>query len=64
MTTGKISGGRGRGIQRQMLMDGLRWWHSGISLRELIQNKTYGEPWTPLSFGRAHDSNDNEGDDE
>lgn len=58
ITTGKISGGRDRGRQKEMKLDDLRLWHGGISCMELIQNTRDQEPWTPAPSGKAHDDDD------
>ena len=45
VTTGKINGRRGRGRPREMMLDGLRQWHGGISSVELIQNTSDRDLW-------------------
>ena len=45
VTTGKITGRRGRGRPREMIPEGLRQWHGGISSVELIQNTREQDMW-------------------
>ena len=49
VTTGKIEGKRGRGRPREMMLDGLRRWHGGISSAELIQNTKDRDLWRDMN---------------
>ena len=49
VTTGKIEGKRGRGRPREVMLDGLRRWHGGISAAELIQKTKDRDLWRAMN---------------
>lgn len=57
MMTGKMSGRRGSGIPREIILDGLRWQCGEILSVELIQNTWIQKFWRDMSTyfrGRKH----------
>lgn len=56
-TCEKING-RGRGWQREIILDYIRRWPGGLSSRnwrQTTETKISGDPSIPTSFARAHD---------
>lgn len=58
VTTGMINGKRNRGRPREVMQDGVKQWHGGIPPIELIQNTMDLNLWISISFGRAHNDDD------
>lgn len=56
--TRQINSRRGRGRLREIILDGLRQWHGGIST-ELVQNTRHGDLLMIIPYGRAPDDDDN-----
>ena len=49
VTTGKTKGKRDRGRPREIMLDGLRQWHGGISSAELIPNTKDRDLWGDMN---------------